>query len=50
MQMQILTANHWTETRDPSGRVRGWTKGTEGDCNIIGRTTTSTVTFRTPKD
>jgi hypothetical protein len=39
--MQILTANHWTEPRDPSGRVRE-TEGAEGDCNPIGRTTIST--------
>ena len=36
--MQILTVNHWTELRDPNGRVRGRTKGAEGDCNPIGRT------------
>jgi len=35
--MQILTANHLTEPRDPNGRVRGKTEGTEGDCNPIER-------------
>jgi hypothetical protein len=29
--MQILTANHQTEPRDPNGRVRGRTEGDEGD-------------------
>ena len=40
--MQILTANHWTEVRDPYGRVRGRIEGTEGDGNPIGRPTVST--------
>jgi hypothetical protein len=35
--MQILTANHWTEVRDPCRRVRGITEGTEGDGNSIER-------------
>jgi hypothetical protein len=30
IQMQMLTANHWTEHRDPSGRVRARTEGDEG--------------------
>jgi hypothetical protein len=48
MLCQILTntdadtANHWTESMDPNGRVRGRTEGTEGDCNLIGRTAVST--------
>jgi hypothetical protein len=40
--MQILTANHWTEVRDPYGGVRGRIERTEGDGNPIGRTTVST--------
>ena len=36
IQIQILTANHWTG--DPDGRARGRTKGAEGDCNCIWRT------------
>lgn len=40
--MQILTANHWTEVRDPYGRVRGRIEGAEGDGNPIGRPTVST--------
>jgi hypothetical protein len=40
--MQILTANDWTESYDPYGRVRGKTEGAEGNCNPIGRTTVST--------
>jgi hypothetical protein len=40
--VQILTANHWAEPRDPNGRVRGRAEGAEGDCNPIGRTTVST--------
>ena len=39
--MQILTANHWTEVRDPNGRVRGRIEGAEGDGNPIGRPTVS---------
>jgi hypothetical protein len=35
--MQILTANHWTEARDPYGRVRRRTERTEGGGNPIGR-------------
>jgi hypothetical protein len=38
VQMQILTSNHRTEPRDPSGKVRGRTKGAEEDCNPIGKT------------
>jgi len=38
-QVQILTANHWTEPRGTNGRVRG---RAEGDYNPIGRTTVST--------
>jgi hypothetical protein len=40
--MLILRANHWTEVRDPYGRVRGRTEGAEEDCNPVGRTTLST--------
>jgi hypothetical protein len=35
--MQILRANHWTEVRDPSGRVKGRIEGAEGDGNPIRR-------------
>jgi hypothetical protein len=38
----MLTANHWTEHRDPNGGVRERTEGAEGVCNPIGRTTIST--------
>jgi hypothetical protein len=41
LQMQILTANHWTEPGDPSGRARRRAEGAEGDCNPIGRATIS---------
>jgi hypothetical protein len=37
IQMQILTAKHWTEARDTSGRARRRTEGAEGDCNSSGR-------------
>jgi hypothetical protein len=40
--MQIVTAKHWTELGDSSGRVRGRIKRTEGDGKPIGRTTVST--------
>jgi hypothetical protein len=40
--MQILTANHWTEVRDPYGRVRGRIEGTKGGGNSIGRPTVLT--------
>jgi len=40
--MRMLAANHWTEHRYPSGRVRERTEGAEGVCNPIGRTTIST--------
>jgi hypothetical protein len=40
--MQILTANHWTEVRDPYGRVMRRIEEAEGDGNPIGRTTVST--------
>jgi hypothetical protein len=35
--MQILTANHWIGPRDPSGRIRERTEGTEEDWNPIGK-------------
>jgi hypothetical protein len=31
--MQIPTGNHWTEPRNPNGRVRGRTEIAEGHCN-----------------
>jgi hypothetical protein len=39
--MQILN-NHWTEVRDPYGRVRGRTEEAEGNGNPIGKSTMST--------
>ena len=36
--MQIFTANHWTEVRNPYGRVRGSFEGAEGVGNPIGKT------------
>ena len=42
--MYKLTANHWTEVRDPNGRVRGRIEGAEGDGNPIGRPIISTNT------
>jgi hypothetical protein len=40
--MWILAANYCTEHGSPSGRVRRRTKGAEGICNPIGKTTIST--------
>jgi hypothetical protein len=40
--MQISTAKHLIEVRDPYGRVRGRIEGTEGDGNPIGRPIVST--------
>jgi hypothetical protein len=40
--MQILTASHWTEVRDPYGRVRERTEAAEEDINPLGRPTVST--------
>jgi hypothetical protein len=36
--MQILTANHKTEPRDPNGRTRERIEEAEDYCNPIGRT------------
>ena len=36
--LQILTASHWDEPKDPNGRVGGGTEGAEGDCNPVGGT------------
>jgi hypothetical protein len=41
-QVQILTANHWTEDRDPYESVRVSIEGVEEDSNPIGRATVST--------
>ena len=41
IQMQMLTANHWTGHRDPNRGVRERTEGAEGFCNPIGRTTSN---------
>lgn len=48
--MQILIANHWTEVRDPYGRVRGRIDREEGDGNPVGRLTVSTNPERVPRD
>jgi hypothetical protein len=42
--MQISTAKHRAEPRDPSGKVRGRTEGAEEDCNPIGRTSANWTT------
>jgi hypothetical protein len=34
----MIAANHWTEHRDPNGRVRDKTGGAEDDFKPIGRT------------
>ena len=39
-QVQTLTANVWTEPRDPNGRVTGRSEGTKGDFDPIARTAT----------
>ena len=36
-EIQILTANHWSEVRDSYGRVRERIEEAEGNCNTIGR-------------
>jgi hypothetical protein len=46
--MQMLAAKHWTEHRDPNGRVRRRTEEAEGVCNPIGRTTI--LTNQTPQN
>jgi hypothetical protein len=38
----MLTANHWTEHRLPSGGVRERTEGDKEVCNPIGRIAIST--------
>jgi hypothetical protein len=38
----LLIIINWTKLGEPYGRVRGRTKGAEGNCNPIGRTTLST--------
>jgi hypothetical protein len=38
IQWQMLTANHWTEHRDPNGAVRERTEEAEGVCHPIERT------------
>jgi hypothetical protein len=40
--MQILRANHWTDIRNPHGRVRERIKGAKEYANSIGRPTVST--------
>lgn len=41
--MQIPTGKHWTEVKDPNGRVGGRIEGPEGDGNTTGLPTVSTV-------
>jgi hypothetical protein len=48
-KMQILTADHWTESGEPNGGIRGRTEGAEAVCNLIRRTTTSTNQTPHPK-
>jgi hypothetical protein len=36
--MQILTANHQSESRNPNGKARGRTERARGDFNPIGKT------------
>jgi hypothetical protein len=40
--MQILKVNHWTEVREPYGRVRRRIEDAEGDGNPIRKPTVST--------
>jgi hypothetical protein len=40
--MWVLAANLWTEQENPNGGLREMSKGAEGVCNPIGRTTIST--------
>jgi hypothetical protein len=40
--MHILTVSHWTEFRDPYGRVRGRIEVAERNVNPIGKPTVST--------
>ena len=47
-QMWMFAANHWTENRVPNVGVRERTKGDEGVCNPIGRTTIWTYKSPTP--
>ena len=44
--MQTFTVKHWTEVRDPYGRVRKMTEGAKRDGNPIERTTVSTNSDR----
>jgi hypothetical protein len=40
--MQLLTANHYNEVRNPYGRVKGMIEGAEEDNSPIERLTVST--------
>jgi hypothetical protein len=40
--MQILTANQWTEARDPCDRIRGKLEEAEEEDDPIGRAAVST--------
>jgi hypothetical protein len=51
--MLMLTTKHWTEHRDPNGRVKERTEGDERVCSPIRRTTISTKQTlfpRAPRD
>jgi hypothetical protein len=46
--MWMLKVNQQTEHGDSNGEIKGRTAGSEGVCNLIGRTTISTP--RAPMD
>ena len=48
-EMQILSANHWTEPRDLNGGVTR-TKGAERVCNLIERTISTNWTTQSSQD
>jgi hypothetical protein len=47
--MQILTANHRPESKDPNRRAKGRTGGAEGVCNPIRRTISTNWTSHLPE-
>jgi hypothetical protein len=48
--MQMHTAKHQTEYRDPKGGVRARTEGAEEVHNLIGRTISTNQTPKAPRD
>jgi hypothetical protein len=44
--MQILTANHQIEHKNPNGKAMGRTERDEGVCNPIGRTISTNRTIQ----